>query len=214
MILLPVLEHLAHMFDNKVRAWIDPAIDVLAKRLAAAGVSANSVTVFGFLTGAAAALAIALKHFDIGLALILVSRLADGLDGAVARVNKKTDLGGFLDITLDFFFYGMIPLAFMFANPAENALPGGLLIFTFYTTGASFLAFALMAEKRGISDDARGSKSLVYTTGLAEATETIAVFVAFCLFPEWFAEIAYCFAALCLVTVAARIWLAVQTFTD
>ena len=202
------------MFDNKVRHWIDPAIDILAKRLASVGISANTVTVFGFFTGATAALAIAFEQYSVGIALILVSRLADGLDGAVARVNEKTDLGGFLDITLDFFFYGMIPLAFMLANPAANALAGGTLIFTFYVTGASFLAFALIAEKRGTTDEDRGSKSLIYTTGLAEATETIVVFIAFCIFPNWFAEIAYAFAALCLVTVAARIWLAVQTFTD
>ncbi len=202
------------MLDNKVRTWIDPVIDKIALKLARAGISANTVTIFGFITGAVAALEIAFENYYAGIVLILISRLADGLDGAVARVNKKTDLGGFLDITLDFFFYGMIPLAFMFANPAANALAGGTLIFTFYTTGASFLAFALMAEKRGIDDDARGSKSLVYTTGLAEATETIIVFIAFCLFPQWFSEIAYGFAALCLITVTARIWLAVQTFTD
>ncbi len=202
------------MLDNKVRTWIDPVIDKIALKLARAGISANSITIFGFITGTAAALEIAFENYYFGIVLILISRLADGLDGAVARVNEKTDLGGFLDITLDFFFYGMIPLAFMFANPAANALAGGTLIFTFYATGASFLAFALMAEKRGINDDARGSKSLVYTTGLAEATETIIVFIAFCLFPQWFPEIAYGFAALCLITVTARIWLAVQTFTD
>ncbi len=202
------------MFDNTVRRWIDPPINRIAKKLAAYGISANMVTIFGFLTGAIAAFAIAYEYYYVALVVILISRLADGLDGAVARVNKKTDLGGFLDITLDFFFYGMIPLAFVFANPAANAAAGATLIFTFYTTGASFLAFALMAEKRGTNEDARGSKSIVYTTGLAEATETIAVFILFCLFPSWFPVIAYSFAALCLITVAARIWLAVQTFTE
>jgi len=202
------------MFDNTVRRWIDPPINKIAIRLAALGISANQVTVFGFLTGAMAAVAIALEYYYVGLVIILISRLADGLDGAVARVNEKTDLGGFLDITLDFFFYGMIPLAFVFANPAANAVAGATLIFTFYTTGASFLAFALIAEKRGATESERGSKSLVYTTGLAEATETIAIFILFCIFPDWFSVIAYGFAALCLVTVAARIWLAVQTFSE
>lgn len=202
------------MLDNSVRRWIDPPINRFARKLAASGISANAITVFGFLSGVVAALVITYEYYYLGLVIILISRLADGLDGAVARVNKKTDLGGFLDITLDFFFYGMIPLAFVFANPAANAVAGATLIFTFYATGASFLAFALMSEKRGTSEEVRGSKSLVYTTGLAEATETITVFVLFCIFPNWFAVIAYSFAVVCLITVAARIWLAVQTFTE
>ncbi len=202
------------MLDNTVRGWIDPVINRLGKKLASAGIGANTVTVFGFLSGVAAAIAITFGYLFTGLMLILISRLADGLDGAVARANKKTDLGGFLDISLDFVFYGMIPLAFILANPVTNAIPGSVLIFAFYATGASFLAFALIAEKRGATEEQRGSKSLVYTTGLAEATETIMVFVLFCLFPAWFPIIAYCFATLCLITVVSRIWLAVQTFTD
>jgi phosphatidylglycerophosphate synthase len=202
------------MLDNTVRRWIDPVINRTGHQLAAMGISANTVTLFGFLAGALAGLAIAFEYYNTVLGLLLISRLADGLDGAVARASNKTDLGGFLDITFDFIFYGMIPLAFIIANPAANAVAGSILIFAFYATGASFLAFALMAEKRGVSEEQRGSKSLVYTTGLAEATETITVFVAFCLFPAWFPMIAYGFAALCLVTVASRIWLAVQTFTD
>jgi len=202
------------MLDNTVRGWIDPIINKMGEKLASMGVGANTVTIFGFLTGVAAATAITFGFFFTGLVWILISRLADGLDGAVARANRKTDLGGFLDITLDFVFYGLIPLAFILADPAANAVAGSVLIFAFYATGASFLAFALMAEKRGVSDKQRGSKSLVYTTGLAEATETITVFVLFCLFPTWFPVIAYLFAALCLITVVSRIWLAVQTFTD
>jgi len=202
------------MLDNTVRHLIDPMVNRAGQQLAAMGIHANAVTLFGFATGSAAGLAIVFKYYTIGLVLLLISRLADGLDGAVARASNKTDLGGFLDITLDFVFYGMIPLAFIIADPAANAVAGGVLIFAFYATGASFLAFALMAEKRGATEEQRGSKSLVYTTGLAEATETIAVFVAFCLFPAWFPVIAFGFAALCLITVVSRIWLAVQTFTD
>ena len=113
---------------------------------------------------------------------------------------------------LDFAFYGMIPLAFVILDPSANGIPGALLIAVFYANGASFLAYAIMAEKRGISDDARGAKSLFFTTGLAEATETIAVFVAFCLFPAWFAILAYAFAALTAYTALSRVVLAWQVF--
>ena len=127
------------------------------------------------------------------------SRLGDGLDGALARIRGKTDLGGYLDIVLDFVFYGAIPLGFVIADPQANAVAGAVLIFSFYVNGASFLAYSIIAEKRKMETSVRGEKSIFFTAGLAEATETIAVFVAFCLFPAWFPQIAYTFAAVCSI---------------
>ena len=141
-------------------------------------------------------------------------RLGDGLDGAVARIRGKTDFGGYLDIVLDFLFYGAIPVGFAILDPGANALAAAILVLSFYVNGASFLAFAIMAEKRGLSTEARGQKSLFFTTGLAEATETIAFFVAFCLFPGWFAALAYVFAAICFYTALSRIVLAGRVFKD
>ena len=111
----------------------------------------------------------------------------------------------FLDIVLDFGVYGVIPVGFAFADPAANAIPAAVLVFSFYVNGASFLAFAVMAEKHGMTTDQRGEKSLFFTTGLAEATETIAVFVIACLFPAWFPLIAWLFAAICIYTALSRI---------
>ena len=200
------------MLDGWARKRIDPTLDAIAGALHKVGVSANAITLSAFAIGAAAAVAIALGELWTGLILILASRLCDGLDGAVAKRAGRTDLGGYLDIVLDFAFYGMIPLAFVILDPSANGIPGALLIAVFYANGASFLAYAIMAEKRGISDDARGAKSLFFTTGLAEATETIAIFVAFCLFPAWFAILAYAFAALTAYTALSRVVLAWQVF--
>jgi phosphatidylglycerophosphate synthase len=200
------------MLDGAARRILDPGLEAAGRRLAAAGIGADAVTWTGFAIGIAAAGAIALEAYAAGLVLILASRLCDGLDGAVARQTAKTDLGGYLDIVLDFAFYGLVPLAFVIARPAENGLAGAVLIFSFYANGASFLAFAVMAEKRGIEGEARGPKSLHFTTGLAEATETIFVFCLFCLFPSAFAPIAFAFAALCLLTASSRIALAMRTF--
>lgn len=200
------------MLDGFVRRRIDPVLDSLGRRLAGAGISANAVTLAACGIGMLAAMAIAGGHFWLGLLLLLASRLGDGLDGAVAKANGRTDLGGYLDIVLDFAFYGIIPLGFVIADPAANAVAGAVLILSFYVNGSSFLAFAIMAEKRKMETSARGSKSLFFTTGLAEATETIAVFVAFCLFPAAFALIAYVFAALCFYTALSRIVLAARTF--
>ena len=200
------------MLDGATRRLIGPVLDRLGSGLARSGITADSVTYAGFALGLAAALAIATKLYALGLALILLSRLCDGLDGAVARHTAKTDRGGFLDIVLDFAFYGVIPLAFVIADPAANAIAGATLIVSFYVNGASFLAFAIFAEKRKLATEARGSKSLYFTTGLAEATETIALFCLFCLFPSAFVPLAYVFAALTFATAAARIVMAVQTF--
>lgn len=199
------------MLDGAARRILDPGLEAAGRRLVAAGVGADAVTWAGFAIGIAAAGAIAREAYAIGLVLILVSRLCDGLDGAVARQAGKTDLGGYLDIVLDFAFYGLVPLAFVVARP-ENALAGAVLIFSFYANGASFLAFAIIAEKRGIEGEARGPKSLHFTTGLAEATETIFVFCLFCLWPSAFAPMAYFFAAICLLTAASRIALAMRSF--
>lgn len=200
------------MFDNKLRPLVDPALTRLAVRLTRWGIGANAVTWFGFGLGICAALAIWNQYYLIGLVLLLASRLCDGLDGAVARMNAKTDLGGFLDIVLDFAFYGLIPLAFILADPSSNAVAGAVLIFVFYVNGASFLAFALMAQKRGLDESALGSKSFLYTSGLAEAGETIAVFMLFCLFPGWFSTIAFVFGAVVVITTLSRFARAYSNF--
>ncbi len=200
------------MLDGIARKAIDPALEALGSRLAAAGISANAVTIAACLLGIAAATAIALGWLWLGLALILASRLGDGLDGVVARSGGATDFGGLLDIVLDFVFYGAIPLGFVLLDPAANAVAGAVLIFAFYVNGASFLAFSLVAERRGLRSDARGAKSIYFTTGLAEATETLVVFVAFCILPGWFAPIAYGFAALTAWTTLSRLVLAARTF--
>lgn len=201
------------MLDGWARARIDPVLTAIAQPIASAGISANAVTLAGFAIGLAAAFAIGFGQFWLGLVLLLLSRLADGLDGAIAKINGRTDIGGYLDIVLDFAFYGAIPLGFVFADPPSNAVAGAVLLCSFYVNGSSFLAYAIMAEKRGMTSDARGPKSLFFTIGLAEATETIAFFAGFCLFPGWFPVLAYVFAALTFYTALSRIVLAWRIFS-
>ena len=199
------------MLDARFRRVIDPPLDRLGRRLARLGVSANSVTWTGFLVGCGAWALLALESYWWALALILLNRLADGLDGAVARHDRLTDLGGYLDIVLDFLFYSGVVFFFAVGRP-EQALPAAFLIFSFVGTGASFLAFAALAAKRGITTAAQGSKSIYYLGGLTEGSETIALFVAICLLPQHFAWFAWGFGALCWLTTTVRIYQAVDTF--
>ncbi|MCT4655863.1 MAG: CDP-alcohol phosphatidyltransferase family protein [Cohaesibacter sp.] len=202
------------MFDAKLRRLIDPPLNQIGQKLAAMGINANQVTTCGLLLGAVAAFAISQQAYGAGLIILLLSRLMDGLDGAVARASRKTDLGGYLDIVYDFIFYGLIPLSFAFADPEKNALAASVLLMAFYANGASFLAYAIMAEKRQISTASHGSKSLYFTGGLAEAGETFAVLAAFCLLPHYFPYLAYGFAAITALTTLSRILLAMQIFAE
>jgi phosphatidylglycerophosphate synthase len=200
------------VLDGVVRRLAAPALDRMGAALARRSVPADAVTLAGFGVGLAAAAAIALRRYELGLALILLNRLGDGIDGAIARRSGTTDRGGFLDIVLDFTFYGAVPLGFVLADPTANAVPGAVLLFAFYANGASFLAFAVMAARRGLATGARGEKSLYFTTGLAEATETILVFALACLFPAVFPALAYAFAAVTLLTAGMRVAAAVRRF--
>lgn len=202
------------MFDRTLQSLINPLLQQAARALVACGVRADAVTWAGFGLGLAGAAAIALQRPGWGLLLILASRLADGLDGAVARLTRPTDRGAFLDITLDFLFYASVPLAFALADPAAHALAAAVLLAAFVGTGSSFLAFAVLAERRGLTSLAYPQKGLYYLGGLTEAAETLACFAAMCLWPAAFAPLALGFAALCGLTLLARLHAGWQLLGD
>ncbi|MDD1795390.1 CDP-alcohol phosphatidyltransferase family protein [Enterovibrio sp. ZSDZ42] len=178
------------------------------------GVSANQTTVTGFVIGLLALPALAMEQYGLALLFIGINRIMDGLDGALARIQGVTDAGGFLDISLDFLFYSLVPFGFVLANPDQNALVGAFLIFSFIGTGSSFLAFAIMASKQGIDDPVYKNKSLYYMTGLTEGSETILCFVLMCVFPANFVEIACVFGAMCWFTTSSRIYNGFQTLNN
>ena len=193
------------MLDRLALKLVKPAADAAAARLAARGVTADQATLAGFGFGMIAAVLIALGFPGLAILPLLVNRAADGIDGALARLSRPTERGAFLDISLDFVFYAAIPLAFAALDPQANALAGAVLLAAFVVTGTSFLAFAVMAEKRGLRSTAYPSKSFYYMGGLTEGTETILCFLAMCLWPEHFAILAYVYAALCALTAATRL---------
>jgi len=193
------------MLDNFAQRLIEPVLTRAAQRLVRLKVTANQLTLVGFAIGLLAAVLIAQRAYGAGLVLLLLSRLCDGLDGAVARQTQPTDRGAFLDITLDFIFYAAVVLAFAFADPAANALAAAALLAGFMGTGSSFLAFAVMAAKRQMSKPMSSEKSFYFLGGLTEGTETLGFFVAMCLWPAQFALLAWVFAGLCVVTTIARV---------
>lgn len=172
--------------------------------LAARGASADGLTWGGFFASLLAAGAIAGELYLLGLGLFALNRLADGLDGAVARATRQTDYGGYLDIVLDFISYSALAAGFALADSAHT-VPAVVLMVSFMGTAAAFLAFAVIAAKRGISTDIRGPKSFFYVGGIAEGSETIAYFFIVCVWPEIFVIATWVFAAMCWITVAQRL---------
>ncbi len=193
------------MFDRYALELFGPLIERAARKVRERGFTADQVTLTGFGLGLISALCIAFGFYLFAILPLLAGRACDGVDGAVARADGATDRGAFLDIGLDFIFYGSIPLGFAIANSADNALAAATLLAAFVGTGSSFLAYAIIAEKRGLKNTAYPSKSIYYLGGLTEGTETIACFVAMCLWPQHFAAIAYFYAALCALTTATRL---------
>ena len=202
----------AEMFDGKIRPLIDPPLAAISGWFVARGISADQVTVAGFAMGLCAAVSVVFGQFWLALAFVVANRLADGLDGAIARATQPTERGGFLDITLDFLFYGAMPLAFAAYDPVQNAFPAAVLIASFLANGTAFLAYAIIAAKKGISTTAQGVKTFYFAAGLAEGTETVVVFCLMCLWPGGFVWLAYAFAALCFVSAAGRIMLGWRAF--
>jgi phosphatidylglycerophosphate synthase len=201
------------MLDGLMREVIDAPLNRGGRWLAARGASANAVTLAGLALGLVAAALVAAGWSGLVVALpLLASRVADGLDGAVARARGKSDFGGYLDIVCDFVFYAAIPLAFVLRDPAAHGAAGAFLLFSFYVNGATFLGYAILAARRGMETTARGEKSLYFTAGLLEGTETILFLLLIVLWPAIFAPAAWIFGTLCLVTAAARMILAWRTF--
>lgn len=196
------------MLDTRVRPLLDPLLNAMARGLARLGLGANAVTGLGVVVAVGAIVAIAGQHFVAGFMLVLTNRILDGVDGALARHVGASDLGGYLDIVADYVFYAGVPFGFALADPATNALPAAALLASFCLTASSFLAYAALAEKRGVSGDDYGDKSFFYSTGLIEGTETVLILLLMTARPGWFAALAWGTAALCVVTALQRVLMA------
>lgn len=199
------------MIDRYLIPPLQRLLDKPARLLVRRAVTANQITLVGFVIGVLALPLLMAGAFELALVAVLLNRLADGLDGAVARRTQTTDSGGFLDIVLDFIFYQAVVVGFILNSPHEHLLPGLFLMLSFVGTGTSFLAFAVQASKRGLDNPHYPNKSMYYMGGLAEGFETFAVFVLLCLMPQHFGIIAWLFGAVCWVTTATRIWAGFNT---
>lgn len=202
------------MLDSHIRPYIDPPLNIVGRAIVRQGISANLLTLIGFIIGIIACVALAFESYTAALVFILFSRTIDGLDGAAARNSSQgaTDLGAYLDIVADFIFYTGIVFFFAVGRP-ETSLAAAFLIFSFMGTAASFLTYGILAAQRDMRHEEQGKKSFYYAAGLCEGTETILFFIIICLLPNAFSVLAILFGLLCWITTAGRTATAIKTFS-
>jgi phosphatidylglycerophosphate synthase len=196
------------MLDSRMRALLAPPLTAAGARLARAGVPPALLTGVGWACGAGACAATGLRAWPAALALWLANRLLDGLDGPTARAGSPTESGGFLDIVADFSVYAGIIVGLAVAEPGARLACVALLA-AYYVSGTAFLALSSLAERSSRAGRRRvlagDERSLRFTGGLAEGTETIAVYVLLFLLPSGATVIAWAFTAAVAVTAVQRV---------
>jgi phosphatidylglycerophosphate synthase len=196
------------VIDRQLRARLAPALEPVAQLAAARGVRAGAVTAAGLVVGIGACVAAALALWPLALALWLLNRLMDGLDGPLARVEGPTDLGGLYDFLADFVVYGGFVVGVAIAEPGARVACAALLA-AYLLNNVALLSFSSLIEKRGI--DMGDERGLRFTGGLAEGFETVVAYSLICLFPGAAEAIAWVFTGMVLFTVGQRIALARRT---
>ena len=205
------------MLDRSLRSLLERPLNAGAAAIDRPGVTPDGLTVAGLVLGLASAATAALQWWGVALALWLLSRVADGLDGTLARRRRSrlsargetsppSHAGGFLDITADFVVYGATVVGVAFGASAQFDAPWWpflLVLFVYYVNGTAFLAFSSIAERTGRRlDDGR---SLSFLGRIAEGTETIAVHALWLILPFWAWQIALVWSVFVAVSAVQRI---------
>jgi phosphatidylserine synthase len=196
------------MLDPAARTLLARPLDRAAAALDRSWITPDRITIAGLVLGVAGAVAAGAASWGAALALWLVSRVADGLDGPLARRRRSRgagttsgDAGGFLDITADFVVYGAFVVG-VGIGAAGSLLPFLAVLLAYYLNGATFLAFSSIAERTGHRlDDGR---SLSFLGGLAEGTETIIVHSLWVVVPGAAEPIAWVWAGVVGLSAAHR----------
>ena len=197
------------MLDTSARAVLAGPLDRVATVLDRPWITPDRITMAGLALGFGSAAAAAASWWGAALVLWLLSRLADGLDGPLARRRHASGIGstsgqagGFLDITADFVVYGAFVVG-VGQGWGGSLLPFLAVLLAYYLNGTAFLAFSSIAERTGhtIDDD----RSLSFFGGIAEGTETIIVHSLWVLLPGVAGPIAWVWAAVVGISVTQRI---------
>lgn len=200
------------MLDARLRPVLAGPLEAATRLIDRRWITPDGLTLAGLVIGMGSAAAAALQWWAVAAVLWLLSRVADGLDGTLARRRARrsgaagSHAGGFLDITADFVVYGSTVVGVAIGATAAFDAPWWpflLVLLAYYINGTAFLAFSSIAERadRRLDD----GRSLSFLGGLAEATETILVHTLWLIVPQWAAPIAVGWAVVVGISATQRI---------
>lgn len=167
------------------------------------------MTVLAFVLAVVAAALIGAGRPWTGLAVWLVSRIGDGLDGVLARqTGRATAFGGYLDITLDMAGYAAMVVGFAVAHPelslAWTAVLAGYIL-------AITTTLALSDAGRGAQRQVSATnRTFQFTPALTEAGETSVIYVLWVMFPAHLPWLVWGWVAALAVTAVQRTILAAR----
>ncbi|MCI0554100.1 MAG: CDP-alcohol phosphatidyltransferase family protein [Anaerolineae bacterium] len=194
------------MFDTSLRQFKDRVGTPLARRLS--DVPPMAISILSLIAGLLAAFAAFKGQYLWAFGLWYLNRALDGLDGLVARLtNTQSDLGGYMDILVDFVVYAMLPIGLVAGSASnERYLALAFMLATFYVNTASWMYLAAILEKRALRD-AKTQTTIVMPAGLIGGFETSVIYGIFLLFPGHITILFFVFAALVFITTLQRlIW--------
>ena len=180
------------------KKW-DSKINKLAKLFHEKSISANAITIFGFVIGMMSINFLAMNMYFEALVCILINRFFDALDGAVARIEGISKFGVFLDLCLDFVFYAGVIFGFALADPYENAVSACFLLFGFTASSSALLAYGLVSYNSSAKMKDKLPESPFYLGGFAQGFETVFAFILLCIMPFAFLPIAIALGCWCFI---------------
>ena len=188
---VPDLEQLRQALHHRFERALTP----LAGLLHRLGVSADQISVTGFVLNAAAAALVVTGDLVSAGALYLFAGLLDLLDGVLARAGgKPTRFGAFLDSTLDRASEGVVFAAIGYRFAAEGAaVDAGIVVLALL---GSFLVSYVRARAEGLGAECR--------VGIATRAERV-VLIGLGLLSGMLPEAVRLVALLTAVTVVQRI---------
>jgi phosphatidylserine synthase len=195
------------MLDSTLRPVKDRILAPLAAILSAR-VPPTAVSAIGLAFSLAAAVAAWQLVAPVAVACWLLGRVADGIDGLVARsTGTASDVGGLLDFVFDTIGYAAIPIGLAFGiDDRAGWIATAVLLATFYINAVTLGYVAALLEKRELGAAAHGeSTSATLPRGLVEGSETIVFFSVALALPDAATTVWWVMAVAVVVTAFERV---------
>ncbi len=169
-------------------------VETFAEFLNKKHISANMLTSLGLGFAILGLNFLAMENYFLAFLCLVLNRLCDVLDGAVARFSHISAFGIFFDIFADYAAAALLIWGFILGNEAQNAAAGA-----FYLVGLNLSGVALLALSAISKQDYEALNKTPFKVCLWGAVQNADIFTALtlmCLLPFWFMPIAIFFGLL------------------